>query len=213
MRTHSKLALASLAATLLMAFAVSSASARNLSVSNTNIRVVWRELRFFDPGSGISVTCPVTLEGSFHYRTIVKLARTLIGYVTRAISGTAEPPCRGGTATIDQETLPCHLTYERFSGTLPNITRVGILLRGVSFKFTAVGIRCGLRERGGANENGSGEVTIDASGNATTLMANNTIRFARYSGGIFCPASGGFEGTGEVTLLGSTTTRIRVTLI
>jgi len=133
MHTRSKLALAGLAATLLMAFAVNSASANHLSVSSQNFRLVWTALTFFGEGTGSTentIICPVTLEGSFHSSTLAKVIGALIGHVTRAtVVGTS---CTGGRATILQETLPWHVTYEGFSGTLPRITAVRLLLRNTA---------------------------------------------------------------------------------
>lgn len=70
------------------------------------------------------------MEGTFHYRTIVKVERSLIGYVTRAIFGR---PCTGfgemweyngteGSLTSNVNSLPWHFTYDGFNGTLPNIS-------------------------------------------------------------------------------------------
>ena len=214
MRTHSKLVFAGLAATLLMAVAVTSASARNLSISNQNFRIVWTELIF--SGGSASVTCPVTLEGTFHYRSIMKSPGALIGYVTRAISGSTQPPCRGGTATVDSETLPWHVTYRSFAGALPAIEKLSILLHSTSFHVTPVilgiSVACAYRERGAAEENAAGIATREAGGAITTVRADETILLAKYSGSSSCPTSGGFRGTGEAFVLG-TNTRITLTLI
>jgi hypothetical protein len=87
MRTAMRALGATLAASLLLAGAVSSASARIISSSNQNIRVTWASLEF---SGSVTIRCPVTFEGSFHARTIAKVARSLIGFVTRASIGEAE---------------------------------------------------------------------------------------------------------------------------
>jgi hypothetical protein len=47
MHNHTKLALATLTATILMACTVSTATAGRLSTSNTKFRLTWNELRAF----------------------------------------------------------------------------------------------------------------------------------------------------------------------
>ena len=89
-----KLLVAAAGATVLLGVLVSSASARNFSVSNQNLSVMWRSLEFALPGA--TTRCAVTLEGSLHTRTLPKVAGSLIGYVTKAILG----PCSFGTATL-----------------------------------------------------------------------------------------------------------------
>lgn len=83
-----------LAAAAVLAAAVGTGSARNLEVSNQNIRVVWMPLTVGASGSA-TIECNVTLEGSFAERTIPKILGTLMGRITRAAYGR---PCRGGTA-------------------------------------------------------------------------------------------------------------------
>jgi len=209
--TRTRFTLVALTATLLMGLAVSSATAGRLSLSNQRFRAVWSPLRFFGEG-GIEaeIRCPVTLEGSFHSATIQKVLRSLIGYVTRAISG-AGRACASGSATVLAETLPWHITYEGFSGTLPRITRIRLLLRRVAFIVEpGLSIRCLYRENGTAQA--AGEAIVEAGGAITGLEADRTIRLPLFSGGGFCPTEGGFEGTGTVTLQGAAT-RITVRLI
>jgi hypothetical protein len=213
MRTRSKLVLAGLAATLLMAFAVNSASANNISISNQFFRVVWSPLTFIGEGSTISVKCNVTLEGSFHSRTIVKTLGALVGYVTKGMTGS----CTENSATVLTATLPWHITYEGFSGRLPTIARIRLLLRHTAFITQIFGglAECLYQDAGtNQSENAAGELIL-TNGSANELAADTTIRvpFLRGSGlSENCPTRGGFTGTGNVTLLGATT-RITVTLI
>jgi hypothetical protein len=202
MRTRSKLVLAALAATLLMGLAVGAASANRLSVSNKNFRVVWTELRFLEREGAALVTCPVTLEGSFHYNTIVKTEKALIGFISRA--SVANASCRGGHATILQESLPWHITYNGFRGVLPRITSVRLLLKGVAFNVEVFFVNCLYKEAVEGQEEAKGEALVEAGGGITGLEADRTIRIRKFSGGGLCPETGGFEGTGRVTLLGNT---------
>jgi hypothetical protein len=210
MYSHSKLLLAGLTAGLLMAVAVGSASANRLSVSNQTFRAVWSPLTFFGEG-GISaeVRCPVTLEGSFHSGTIAKVVGALIGHVTSAISGSGAA-CARGSSTVLRETLPWHVTYEGFSGTLPRITRVRLLLVGSSFRIEpGAGISC---RYGHATENAAGEINLGASGEANSLTADNAIRIRGF-GEFGCPPEGGFEGTTSSLTIQGGTTRITIRLI
>jgi hypothetical protein len=104
----------------------SAASAGHLSISSQTFRTVWREFGFAGPFG--TTTCELTLEGSLHSRTIAKVNGSLAGYVTRATLG----PCSAGTATILTATLPWHIRYQSFAGTLPNISSVSLGVINVS---------------------------------------------------------------------------------
>jgi hypothetical protein len=67
------------------------------------IRAIWDPMEFIGP-LGESARCPLTLEGSFHARTIAKVAYALNGYITRAAVG-VPASCTGSEATILQETF------------------------------------------------------------------------------------------------------------
>jgi hypothetical protein len=207
MRTRSKLILAGLAATLLMSLAVSTASANRLSISNKNFRVVWTALQFTNEAGEPLLTCPVTLEGSFHSATIRKVEGALIGHVSRA--SVTSTSCRGGSATVNQASLPWHLTYVGFIGRLPRIEFLILLLKGVNFTVEVLGQKCGY---GRPEDNAKGSATVEPGGAITTLEADTTIRLTKLSGGFLCPATGGFAGQGTVTLLGNTT-KITIRLI
>lgn len=131
MRIRSTLALALPIATAALAAAVATASANRFEVPNweRGIRVAWTEFELVI-GQAI-VRCPVTLEGSLHSQTFAKIARSLIGYITRAMVN--EGACAGGVARALAETLPWHLQYRSFEGTLPVITRISFRLVGARF--------------------------------------------------------------------------------
>jgi hypothetical protein len=190
-----------------MACCISTASANRFSVSNKNFRVVWTGLQFTgEAGEGL-VTCPVTLEGSFHSATIRKVEGALIGHVSRA--SVTSTSCSGGSATINQASLPWHVTYVGFIGRLPRIEIQILLLKGVNFTLEVLGQKCGY---GRPEDNAKGSVNIEAGGAVTTFAVDTTIRLTKLSGGFLCPATGGFAGTGTVTLLGNTT-KITIRLI
>jgi hypothetical protein len=212
MRRYTRHLVIGLTAALMLALAVGAASARNISVSNQNIRVVWSPLTF--NGEGLLETrCNVTLEGSFHYRTIIKRERALIGLITRA--GLTRPCPRGiawiyngternerlGNTTLPTS-LPWHITYEGFTGTLPNITGIRILLDRARFLLEA-GFLCNYTTGPTNGGNAAGTALVGADGAITGLRTDETRRIS--SPDPFCP-EGRFIGTGRVTLLGTENT-------
>ncbi len=211
MYRHIRLLLTSLAATAILATAISTATAGRLSVSNQQIRAVWANLEFFNTAVEGTIRCPVTLEGSFHSRTIPKQIGLLVGYVTRAL--VSNPVCTGGRATILQELLPWHLTYQSFSGTLPNIAGVTLNLIRAGFIVNLGGNNCRALTTIGSP--GRGIANIGPGGGVTSLRADETIGIPLTNGpgGIFCNlASGVLRGTASVSLLGNTNA-ISITLI
>ena len=202
MHTRSKLLLAALTSALLLAALVGSASANRLAQNEANFRVTYSPLSFI-PSFGSTVRCPVTLEGSFHSRTITKTAGSLVGYVNRAIVGT----CEAGRARVNSETLPWHIQYASFTGTLPNITAINQNLIRPSFEVQGeiFGLRVTCRyttpSQAGVNnrETGRGVVTSQRPGTESTSSETEG-----------CP-SGRQSGTGNVTTPAGTA--IVVTLV
>ena len=205
MRISTKLTLTALLAALLLASAVGAASARNLSSSTQNIRATWSTLEF----AAITVArCQVTLEGSFHARTIAKVARTLIGTITRFL--VKEESCVNGR--VHPKNLPWHLTYESFTGTLPNLTNVVFLMSRFLFEHIATGT-C-TADYGAAGDNISLRGNREMGGGITSLeTVSNRNTALRVGAGLgFCEALVRLTGVGAIAVLG-TTTRISVTLI
>jgi hypothetical protein len=207
MRTPSKLVLLALAKSMVFSLAVSSASARRIEVSNQNFLAIWTSLRF--ASGALGVNCKVTLEGSFHSRTLSKVSGQLIGYVTEA--EVAGEMCTGGSATVLRENLPWHVRYSSFTGTLPNITGIRIQLIGARFAVE-LGIECLATTTAAAPA--FGLITI-ASGVAREIRAEGTIPCIERLGG---SVNGTFSGTGEVFLQtplgrGLISTRINVRLV
>jgi hypothetical protein len=209
------LIVAGLLATLAMVFATSSASARSFSLSNQQFRITWTMLLLYTEGAGVNprTECPVTLEGSFHSRTIAKVRERLIGYVTRAISPNARPPCAvDGSYAFLNESLPWHVTYESFTGALPRIETIRVAIHGVNVKLR-IGMECLYQDRGeAAGEVLTGEFRREGGGAITTFTPVGGVlrRFLVAT----CPPNMFIERTeGEVFLLNSSTVRIRLTLI
>ena len=211
MRIH-RLAIAAIAL-LILALAVGSASANRLSVSNRNFRLTWTGMTLED--EVFAIDCNVILEGSFHSATIRKIRRALIGFISRA-RATADP-CEGdgemyflnGTEELQGRivgnTLPWHVIYSAFIGTLPNIyMEVGIVgasilvelpLEDCLYRSTAEEPWYGIFERNFVN----GRITG---------FRNNELQPIPLNAGFFCPEEIFPERTAGVSLLNATTSII-----
>jgi len=206
MHHRTRLTLAALTATILMASCVTNTSANRLSVSNKNTRSVWSRLVLNDGAGNSLVTCPVTMEGSFHSATIRKVLGALGGYITRATAGR---PCTGGAVTVNQASLPWHITYEGFRGTLPNIEAILILLINVNYTVEVFGVRCGF---GTPTDNLNLIAVRNASGEVRIEDEPEGIQ-TKLSGGFLCPGTGKYNQSSEFATLLGTATRISITLI
>lgn len=214
MRNRSKLVLAVLAATFVLGIGTSASSARAIEVLNweKGFRIVWNPLAF--SGAGKTIRCPVTLEGTFHRHTFAKVARTLLGYITRAIVKGELPPCTGGRARILAESLPWHVQYSSFAGTLPAITRITLRLVGAAFSIRPNSfpeVTCLARTSDTEPAIGN---AIVSSGEIRTLEAEAGARIGLTGEGGICEfaGEGGFSGNGTATILGETAP-IRIRLI
>ncbi|MBS1869468.1 MAG: hypothetical protein JSS99_07365 [Actinobacteria bacterium] len=208
MRTGITVALATAAAALLLALAVGSASANRLSYSEQSFRIVWTRLIFSEAGGGFPINCPVTLEGSFHARTFTKTRDQLSGYITNAVVNNAG--CTEGHATILRATLPWHVTFQSFTGTLPNITGVRYDLIGAAFQIEpGLGIVC--LASSSVTSPAAGNASREAGGNITSLQPDSSLAIPVT--GALCPEAGIFSGSGEVYVQGSSERRVRLTLI
>lgn len=176
--------------------AVSGASANRLSVSSQNFRMVWRSLVFKNTINAGVVLCPITLEGSFHSATISKTVGALIGYVKRASVRGEEPPCIGGTMSVLAASLPWHITYFAFTGTLPTIRTMHILLPSLQIQ---VHIRESLTCLASAEARTSLwiRVPLDASGRATGLEMEEEPKLPLTGEAGLCALGRGFFGREE----------------
>lgn len=127
MRTVTKAALAAVLSAAIFATIAQSALANRLGLNESTRRVTFSPLSII-PSFGSTVRCPVTLEETYHSRTIVKASDALVGYIVAALSGT----CTAGAMRWNTETLPWHRTHRGFRGVLPNITDVTEGLTGAS---------------------------------------------------------------------------------
>lgn len=125
-------------AALVLAVGVATATAGRLQTSSQQVRATWPQVNF-EVGLGSPIRCALTLEGSFHGRTFAKTREALVGYVTTASMQSA---CNGGELHLLAETLPWHLRYDSFSGTLPRFNSIRFRLVELNLWFTVLGFRC-----------------------------------------------------------------------
>jgi hypothetical protein len=222
MRTRSKLVLAALVATACLAVAVGTANARRIEFSEQHIRAVWSIERAHFKGSNaaFAIECELTIEGSFHSRTLSKVCGQLIGYITVAeapnlciggeiaILNGVEPLPGGGTAP---NTLPWHVRYHSFSGTLPTIERIRIQIIGAAILMWDALIEC-LYQSTAAKPLFA--ILHIVAGTLTTLQWDETspiplkieLRFP-------CPAEATLAGSSNTFEVQRRTTRVFVRLV
>jgi hypothetical protein len=187
--------------------AAASASASRISMSNQNIRMVWSSFEYIPTGAGTTIRCPLTLEGSFHSNTFTKVAGLLIGYITRANSDNAR--CTNGTAWIlngeEQQdgvtlgtTLPWHIQYDGFAGTLPSFTRVRVRIVGFAYLLRFAGVNCLYQST--QTEPQPLLLFREVSGRISSVQieGRTTLRT-----GFVCPATSQLSGGGTYMLLGT----------
>jgi hypothetical protein len=206
MHRHSMLAIAAMAACAALAWA-GAASARRLELpaNERGFRLAWSVLEFTSAAG--TVRCPVTLEGSYHSRTISKVVGSLIGFVTRA----SIAACTGGTNRLLSETLPWHVRYRGFVGSLPAIDSVAHSIVGMAFNMTVGGLGCLVTTT--ATNPAQVVSTLVEAEEGEPVEGGLVFSTARASEEVVIPLRGGFlceiggsgslRGTANVTQLGS----------
>jgi hypothetical protein len=206
---------------LTLAITVGAAAARRFELSSQRFLAIWTEPEAWEFAPTIvNAQCNVTMEGSFHSRTISKVSGSLIGYIYRAI---VQHPCSGaeiwflnGTETLPggtrPNTLPWHLRYDSFTGTLPAITGVRFQIISHQFLFQVIGVGCQWFTD--ATDPAYDIMTIGAAGEVTRLRADETIESeigGRLEGAFAC-GRGNWAHSARI-FVGGTTTRITVRLV
>jgi hypothetical protein len=157
-----KLMLAALAVSLTLAFAVGTASAGRLRTTDIDIYIIWDELsERLTLGGELETECNVTLLGHFDSPTITKVKEKK-GDIDHAEIAACEP----APLQILPATLPWELTYQSFTGRLPNILSVRLLLIRVAFLFEFGAFAECLAATTAANP-AAGEAIIGAGGAVT----------------------------------------------
>lgn len=193
-----KLLLTAAAATMLLSGLAASAKARTFSSTSQTWRASFREIRLAMPfGTG---NCQITLEGSLHSRTMAKVVGSLVGYITRADVG----PCASGRKTILRETLPWHIRYLSFTGTLPNITSIRYNIVGWSQRMSDGIVFCLYRST--AAEPAVMTFNREAGGALVTAVIGGTILSS-------CGSSNTITSSPAALTVLNSAARITVTLI
>ncbi|MGB2711107.1 MAG: hypothetical protein WBC33_06285 [Conexibacter sp.] len=134
MPRRSKLLMLALTSALVLAAPVGAASAsRGLQIEPAGLTTATAPLTFvLEPRAG-RYSALVTLRSSLH-RTIVKTIGALVGTITdcRWSLGTEEI----SVAVECRLTLPWHIRYDGFMGTLPNITEMRLQILNFSVRVT-----------------------------------------------------------------------------
>jgi hypothetical protein len=210
---HTRTLLTTLTIIIIAATTITAAHANRLAHSDNAMRVAWDGLQLGNSFTETFNRCAVTLEGSFHSRTIVKVREKLIGYITRG--GFQNNQCTGGRTSVLSETLPWHITYQSFGGTLPRIESVllNLIRSGFGAEFITnsckviTTITSPLRVITNVNT---------VTGTVEGMRVDETARIpgSNGPGGMFCNfGSWRFSGrVGTVTSLG-TANAISITLI
>lgn len=215
-----------LAAALLLAALAAKADATALRFSNSGIRATIDPLTIVTgPGGEMGTAgCPVTIEGTLHGTVIGKRAESLIGYVTRALLDQRECIYMDGAEhawllngrEFNQEgrpvanTLPWHIRYETFTGTLPLINVLRMRLIGFSVEMTILIRRCLYRST--PARPARFELIRSAGGELNEIEWDVTAPIPWAAIEVFCPTVAGIGGRGEFMVL-ERFTEVRVTLI
>jgi hypothetical protein len=207
---HARIRLVGLATAFVLVLALANttvATAAHISTSSRTFRIVWNPLTLFSSGGVFGpIRCPVTLEGSFHSATIRKTAGALVGYITRGT--TVANACTGGTLTVIQTSLPWHVRYRAFTGTLPRIEGMQLAIVGMSFRIAP--LTCV------ATTTATEPLVVRAelsSGSVTGLRAMESFLIPIEEPMCLVGGSGSFQGTGTMTVLGTTFTAVTIRLI
>jgi len=136
-------------------------------------------------GSGITITCPVTLSGTVTSAVVEKRSGATYGAVTSVRIGR----CSGGTVAVLN--LPWSVTYDSILGTLPSaVTGVALTVNGTGVALTFSGITCLY--------GGTVSSLLAVTGSnpyRTTLYTLPANSIPLVSGGFLCPRSGSMSGT------------------
>jgi hypothetical protein len=166
------LLLAALAVSLTLAFAVGTATAGRLRTSDIDIYIIWDALSDrLTIGGELETECNLTLLGHFDSLTIDKIKEKK-GDIDHAEIAA----CKPAPSIVLDETLPWEVTYQSFTGRLPTIQRVRLLLIRVAFLVEFGAFAECLITTTAANP-AAGEAIIGAGGAVTGLDydQNDTI--------------------------------------
>jgi hypothetical protein len=222
MRSRTRVLLGVLTAAVVMACAVGSAGARRLSLTEQHFRATWtgaNSMIFEEPIAG-KVECEVTLEGSFHSRTLSKVSGQLIGYVTRALIRhnciENEGWYLNGIEVQERvtlpNTLPWHIQYNSFRGVLPRIERIRIAIIGESILLRFPLVTNCLYQSTQAKPLFM-DLLLNEMGAIANIEAVPTGQIPFKQGNVNCPAEVASSGRGNIFIQGGVSVAITVRLV
>jgi hypothetical protein len=141
-------------------------------------------------GSGISISCNLTLRGTVTSARVPKVVGTSYGEITSVSIGR----CSGGTAAVLG--LPWPVVYDAILGTLPEaVTGVSLTVQRTGFLLTTFGLEClyggsltSLLAVTGRNPYTSGLYAVPPGSSAPLVR-----------GSFLCPSTGSMSGTFGIT--------------
>lgn len=211
-----RLAAALIAAVALSAAIAVSASARYLSVNSQTFRVTWASMILQNQDWSISVECNVTIEGTFNERILNKVRGLLIGHVTRAFIGNCvgeenEIYALNGIERLEGvtvgNTLPWHIQYVEFLGTLPTISSIRIAIVDASFLVRSASLfeLCLYRSTTASPWRALMLLAPSGTGVVTSFLNIESAPIPRAGGSVFsCPSTISPSGGGGMQVLNST---------
>ena len=206
MLIRGKLLLAGLAAALALSTATGAASAGKLSVNAQRLRIGWTPITILT--STAFIRCNATLEQSFHSGTIHKTVGALGGFAYLA----EWRVCSGGNVRIRFITLPWHVRYLSFTGTLPSITGLRYGLVNLGLEVETGGVTCSLTST--AARPAVFIANVGAGGEVRSVRADETARIP-LEGEFLCLFAGeaSLSGSGTATRAGTTMQDVNLRLI
>lgn len=206
MRTRSRLPVALMATAVLMVVAVGAASANTLSLSNARDTASWTAFEV-TAGTLGAAKCEVIPIITFHHGTFTKTAGTLIGVV----EAVRIKNCTIGQIADIAATLPWHVRYSGFTGTLPNMTTVNVLIVGMGLEITTSGgARC--RTTTTAETPARAILNREGRGVITSIRLDETAGIPM-EGELLCAGSGEARLSGAGSLKSESGASVLVTLI
>ena len=205
MKNRAGLLLAGLSATILLAFAVSTASAlRSISIVGETTATAQGRISFI--GGGSTLECNITLVRTLS-RSIPKTAGILLGAIIDIRIALREAGCRSSAGTLTAFTILglgtgelWRLFYESFDGTLPNITAINKIIKNWLWSDTITvpifgSITCLYEEEEG-RRGGQAKESLTREGRLEKFRIGAN-RSSRVRGSGLCPERG--ELSGELT--------------
>jgi len=101
-------------------------------------------------------------------------------------------------------TLPWHVQYQSFAGTLPRISSVRITIVGFAFLINVSGVNC-LYQSTQVNPQVGRFNANETTGQLESFTLEPVPNVKLHAGNFLCPTEIGLAGTGGVTVAGSTT--------